>query len=72
MHHFYRSRVIFYRKRYGLVGGLAAAALIAAALIVNLLVSPFVRRYGGDNPRVEWHSAALSGLARGSAANLRR
>jgi len=72
MGHFYRSRVIFYRKRYGFAGGLTAAALIALGLIANLLCSPLVKRYGGDNPRVEWHAAALSGLVRGSIADLRR
>jgi N-acetylglucosaminyl-diphospho-decaprenol L-rhamnosyltransferase len=72
MHHFYRSRAIFYRKRYGFVGGLAAAALISIALITNLLLAPFVKRYGGDNLRVEWHSPALSVLARGITASVRR
>ncbi len=72
MHHFYRSRVIFYRKRYGLAGGLLVATLIGLALITNRLFSPIVARYGGDGPHFEWHSAALSGLVRGSTASLRR
>jgi N-acetylglucosaminyl-diphospho-decaprenol L-rhamnosyltransferase len=71
IHHFYRSRAIFYRKRYGLVGGLAAAGLLGLAVIANLLLSPFVRRYGSGDSHFD-HSAALSGLVRGSTASLRR
>ena len=72
LHHFYRSRVIFYRKRYGFIGGLTAAALMSLALITNLLLSPLVGRYGGGGPHFESHSAALSGVVRGVTAELRR
>ncbi len=70
-YHFYRSRVIFYRKRYGFVGGLGSAALIGLGLLVNSLLSPLVRRRGSGGSHVAAHSAALSGLVRGTFANLR-
>jgi GT2 family glycosyltransferase len=72
VHHFYRSRVIFYRKRYGLVGGLSSAVLTALGLLVNGMFSPLVQRYSGGDLHFEAHSAALSGLVRGVTATLRR
>jgi N-acetylglucosaminyl-diphospho-decaprenol L-rhamnosyltransferase len=72
VHHFYRSRAIFYRKRYGMVGGLTAGAVIGLGLLVNRCLSPLVRRYGSGASQLEAHSAAFSGLARGVTANLRR
>ncbi len=73
-YHFYRSRAIFYRKRYGNIGGLAAATLIAVGLLINGCLSPIVRRYGHSGQRgtqFEAVSAGFSGLIRGSTANLR-
>ena len=73
-HHFYRSRAIFYRKRYGNAGGLAAAALIGLGLVINACLHPIVKRYGHSGQagtQFESRSAALSGLVRGSFATLR-
>ena len=74
-YHFYRSRAIFYRKRYGNAGGLAAAGLIGLGLVINACLHPIVRRYGHSGQAgTQFHSgsAALSGLWRGSVTTLRR
>lgn len=72
VHHFYRSRVIFYRKRYGSLGGLLVAVCIGACLLINRVLAPLVRRHGSGGPYLDAHAAAIGGLARGSAAQLRR
>jgi N-acetylglucosaminyl-diphospho-decaprenol L-rhamnosyltransferase len=70
--HFGRSRAIFYRKRYGPAGGLAASALIAAAVLVNLATRPLARALGRakDGAR-RGHLDMLAGLGRGSVARTR-
>ena len=72
VHHFYRSRVIFYRKRYGWLGGLLSALCIGSCLLLNLALSPVVTRHGGGGPYLTAHAAALRGLASGSVAQLTR
>lgn len=72
VHHFYRSRAIFYRKRYGWLGGFLASALIGTCLLINLLLSPLVTRHGSGGPYLEAHAAAFRGLARGAVAQLKR
>lgn len=74
IHHFYRSRAIFYRKRYGNAGGLAAAGLIGGALLINAALHPIVKRYGHSGQagtQFASRSAALSGLCRGCFATIR-
>jgi len=74
IHHFYRSRAIFYRKRYGNAGGLAAAGLIGLGLLINAVLHPIVKRYGHSGQagvQLQSPSAALSGLCRGCVAALR-
>jgi GT2 family glycosyltransferase len=72
VHHFYRSRAIFYRKRYGWLGGFLASAWIGSFLLINALLSPLVTRHGGGGPYLTAHAAAFRGLLRGSVAQVRR
>jgi hypothetical protein len=75
LHHFYRSRAIFYRKRYGNAGGLAAAGLIGIGLVINACLHPIVKRHGHSGQagtQFASRSAALSGLLHGSFATIHR
>ncbi len=72
VYHFYRSRIIFYRKRWGWMSGLLASGLIGACLFLNWALSPVVGRYGDGGPYLHEHSAAARGLLRGCVAQLRR
>ncbi len=71
VHHFYRSRAIFYSKRYGNVGGLAAAGLIGLGLLVNALPVPDRKRYGHSGQAGTQFESPLRGAVRLGPRQLR-
>jgi GT2 family glycosyltransferase len=69
--HYYRSRVIFYRKRDGLVLGTLAAWAQILAVLVSLPASALNVLLGRERPNPPGHQwQALRGLASGSFATV--
>jgi hypothetical protein len=68
-HHFYRSRVLLYRKRDGNLRGLLAALLMSCAAVLSLpaaAINSLLRRPRTRRPR--FVLAALGGIASGVGA----
>jgi N-acetylglucosaminyl-diphospho-decaprenol L-rhamnosyltransferase len=65
--HAARSQAILYRKRYGEAGGLAAIAMIASVVLLNLAGWPLARAVGlGQTRTPAVHLDTLVGLAEGA------
>jgi GT2 family glycosyltransferase len=72
VYHFYRSRAIFYRKRYGYAGGVVASSLIVTMITSNLVLSPLVKLLGSGGPYLAAHAYAYRGIGSGLAVRLSR
>jgi GT2 family glycosyltransferase len=68
IHHAFRSRALFYRKRYGEVAGQLAIAAIGASVLLGWLATPLgllLHTHASKLPRIQAH--ALRGLGDGAA-----
>lgn len=73
LRHAYRSRAIFYRKRYGELRGQSTGVAIALAALLSWMLSPLAAAVGGraaQLPRTQWDS--LRGLFQGMSYRIGR